>query len=152
MVAVCSTVEPCLGIVAACLPAMRPLFQSVIQTLGSVRNSLSYSFNKRKHAGKMLVLRFSATTDVPDTFSIETVLEYTIDGQYVYQALGNEFDPCQLLLQAIDDFHHRFLQLNCSGCQIIAPLTTAATFSGILKNGMCPAPQVSRVLPASPAS
>ena len=51
IVAIWSTSEPCLGIVAACLPTMRPLFSKAILELNSLRSGKSSSWRSKKFLG-----------------------------------------------------------------------------------------------------
>ena len=48
MVGVWSVAEPCLGIVAACLPTMGPLVTMVLLQLAKLRNGLNYSWSLKK--------------------------------------------------------------------------------------------------------
>ena len=50
-VAVWSVAESCLGIVAACLPTVRPLFPKVLLQLANPRNGLNRSRNMNRAAG-----------------------------------------------------------------------------------------------------
>lgn len=51
MVAVWSVAEPCLGIVAACLPTMGPFIAKVILQFAKLRNGLRYSSTMKKRTG-----------------------------------------------------------------------------------------------------
>ena len=48
MIGVWSVAEPCLGIVAACLPTMGPLVTMVLLQLAKVRNGLTYSWSMKR--------------------------------------------------------------------------------------------------------
>ena len=51
IVAVWSTAEPCLGIVAACLPTVWPVFTKLLSKLATIQSGLSYSWNVKKATG-----------------------------------------------------------------------------------------------------